>query len=444
MTSQPVSGHLHPNLALARALRRRGHEVVLYSGERARAAAEREGLAFAPFQPSMDARLSELLVPADGVSPASQLATDTTGVLRVRRFAETLRRWLLDTVPEQVADLRALVETHRPDVLVDDPTLLGPILVLKDTLPVPVAVFSVLAACNVPGPDAPPWGRGLPPPRTPWTKLRAGAERVASDWLTAGVRGAANDLRARYGLPPLAGRLAEEYARVALMLVTSTPALDYERRDLPPSVRYVGACVWDGGAMADAPGWIAELRRDQPVVHVTEGTIQTRAPLVLRAAAAGLSGRPLQVVMTTGRHRRAGDLDLGPLGPNVRIEQFVPHHHLFPRTDVVVTTGGAGTVTTALLNGVPLVVVPTQWDLPENAQRIVEAGAGLRLDPGRCTPARLRRAVERVLETPRFRENARRLGAALTREGGAARAVELLEELTAAGRPAAVATGRVS
>jgi len=251
-------------------------------------------------------------------------------------------------------------------------------------------------------------------------------------------------MRARYGLAPLRGRVADEYGRTALFLVTSTPAFDYHRRDLPPSVRYVGACLWDGGTMAEAPRWLGDLRRDQPVVHVTEGTIQTRAPLVLRAAAAGLSGRPMQVVMTTGRHRRPEDLDLGPMAPNVRVEQFVPHHHLFAHTDVVVTTGGAGTVTTALLAGVPLVVVPTQWELPENAQRVVESGAGVRIDPWRCTPGRLRRAVDRVLRNPRFRQNARRLGAALAAEGGPARAAELLEELAAGRRLAAAATGRVS
>ena len=88
---------------------------------------------------------------------------------------------------------------------------------------------------------------------------------------------------------------------------------------------------------------------------------------------------------------------------------------------------------TALRAGVPLVVVPTRWDKPDNARRVVEAGAGLCLAPGRCTPKRLRRAVERLLSEPRFLDNARRLSRRLEQSPGPVGAAELLESLV---RPA--------
>ena len=101
----------------------------------------------------------------------------------------------------------------------------------------------------------------------------------------------------------------------------------------------------------------------------------------------------------------------------------------------MVTTGGAGTVMAALAAGAPLIVVPTEWDKFENAQRVVEAGAGLRLPLRHCTPERLRAAVERVLSEPAFRQNARRLAELFGRADGPGRAAELLETL-AAGQPA--------
>jgi MGT family glycosyltransferase len=429
-TSLPVPGHLNPNLALAQALRARGHEVAVYSGALAREAVEREGLRFFPFHPAMDELLMRHMLPAEGHSPAARTSADRRGFFRVGALNAALTEWFLDTVPHQVADLEAILGSFSADVLVTDPTLLGPILVLKERLPIPVAVFSVLAACSVPGPQVAPWGRGLPPPRTPIARARARLEGLMLDFLLAGFRRSARRLRRRYGLPPLAGRVADEYGRVPLFLVNSTPELDYERTDLPASVRYVGACVWKGGAaLAPTPAWVAQLPRDEPVVHVTEGTIHTREPLVLRAAARGLSGLPMRVVMTTGKHRRPEELDLGPRGANIRVEQFVPHHALFPVTDVAVTTGGAGTITTALLAGVPLVVVPTGWDLPENAQRVVEAGVGVRIAPHRCTPGRLREAVEQVLGDPTYRKNALRVGAALEGRGGPVRAASFIEEL---------------
>ena len=73
-----------------------------------------------------------------------------------------------------------------------------------------------------------------------------------------------------------------------------------------------------------------------------------------------------------------------------------------------------------------------QWDRPENAQRVVEAGAGLRIAPDKCTPDTLRAAVERVLWEPSFRENARRMARDFAGYGGPRRAAELLEALVAA------------
>jgi MGT family glycosyltransferase len=249
-----------------------------------------------------------------------------------------------------------------------------------------------------------------------------------------------NALRRRYGLPGLSGSVTEHTGQMPLYLVPTTAEFDYGRGDLPRSVHYVGPCLWNRPAEERPPAWLEALPRDQPWVHVTEGTMHTQEPLLLRAAARGLGGRPMHVIMTSGGRRDPATLDLGPRAGNVHVERWIAHEYLLPRTDVLVTTGGAGTVMTALEAGVPLVVVPTEWDKPENAHRVVEAGAGVRLAPGRLTPARLRAAVERVLGEPSFRDNARRLAASLAACRGPARAAELLEGLMGPpGRPKAEA-----
>ena len=78
-------------------------------------------------------------------------------------------------------------------------------------------------------------------------------------------------------------------------------------------------------------------------------------------------------------------------------------------------------------------IVPTTWDKPDNARRITEAGAGIRLSPKKCTPQSLRAAVDEVLGTPSYRVAAQRLGAALLAAPGPARSAELLEQLAGAG-----------
>jgi len=95
----------------------------------------------------------------------------------------------------------------------------------------------------------------------------------------------------------------------------------------------------------------------------------------------------------------------------------------------LVTNGNSESVLAALQAGLPAVVLPSIWDQAEMAWRVAETGAGLRISPWRATPARLRRAVLRVLDEPSFRDNAVKMGAALARCGGPAGAAGLIDDL---------------
>ena len=150
-------------------------------------------------------------------------------------------------------------------------------------------------------------------------------------------------------------------------------------------------------------------------------------PIVLRAAACGLRDLPIQVIMTTGTHRHLDETQLGCKADNILIKPWIPYSELLPMTDVVVTHGGGGTVIACLAAGLPMVVVPLMWDQPENARRVVLARAGISLSPKQCSPKRLRDAVEHILATPTYRENAQLLATRLHGYGGALRAAELLE-----------------
>jgi MGT family glycosyltransferase len=424
ITTWPLPGHLYPQVALAHALRRRGHEVAFYTGGSAAALLEAEGFTHYPFR----------AVDEEAVyGCVHMMESQTVGWRAPMLLQRVLRDWWVETVPGQIADLQDVLAAWRPDVLACDPTVWAPYLVLRE-LPewrhIPVAVSSFLIACLIPGPGAPPWGPGLPLPRTLGTRLLSRSVAAATRLLAWRFRDRINALRAAYGLPPESRPVAALTGDLPLYLVPSLPRLDYDRKDIPSNVHYVGPCVWNRQSAEAPPAWLDQLDPALPLVHVTEGTVHYQDPFVLQAAAQGLAGRPVQVVMTTGGNRDPASLELGPAAPNVRVERWVSHSHLLPRCSVVVTTGGAGTIMAALSAGVPLVVVPTHWDKPDNAQRIVAAGVGLRLSPQRCTPDRLREAVERVLAEPHFRVAAQSIARELAAAPGPDGAALLLEGLS--------------
>jgi MGT family glycosyltransferase len=387
---------------------------------------EGEGFRFFPFRQVDEQRIIAL------VSTEFPYSASILGQLRTARLlGAKFREWLVDTIPQQVEDIEAVMAEWQPDVLVPDLAFWSPILILREKHRVQVAVLSILAACVIPGPDAPYWGHGWPRPRNPLMRFRSQFVAKVGEWVSAGFRSEVDDIRKRYGLPALGCSVTVFASRMPLYLVPSTREYDYERRDLPSSVHYVGPCLWDNPGRVPPPAWLMQIPGDKPLIYVTEATVGTSAPSLLKAAARACADLPVEVVMTSGKPDSQAALDLGDLPPHIRVESYVPQSYLLPRTAVMVTVGGSGGVLAALKAGVPLVVVPTEWDRPENAQRVVEAGAGIRVSPHLCTAERLRAAIERVLTEPSFRKNAQRLGDACARYGGPAAAAELLETLAA-------------
>ncbi|MDX3749118.1 glycosyltransferase [Streptomyces sp. AK08-02] len=98
---------------------------------------------------------------------------------------------------------------------------------------------------------------------------------------------------------------------------------------------------------------------------------------------------------------------------NVRVLGPTPHEGLFDTADAVVTHAGWGTVSRALVRGLPLVLVPISGDQPYIAARCAELGLGVALEAETVTAEKLRSAVRAVTEEPRYRLAAAELAAEL-------------------------------
>ncbi len=415
----PFPGHVYPQMAIAHALRKRGHDVAFYTGRSAEDVVRSEGFAYFPFTFPEEPIYAHLFRPDRG-------SFEWNGMLKLQA---TVRAWLLGSVRQQASDIEQILTQWPADAIACDPSLWGPVLVTQDIRKIPVALSSFVPGCMVPGPDAPPFGLGLPLPRTPWARLVSRMIAAGTSLSNRGFRREVNEIRAGFGLNPLQMSVTAYTGKLPLHIIPATREFDYNRHDLPATVHYVGPFTWNKPQNAGSSAWLDAIPRDLPWVHVTEGTVHNNRPFVLRAAAEGLPDLPVRVIMTTGSDRDPADLGLRNLAPNIHVGRWVSHTDLLPLTTLVVTTGGAGTVLATLLAGLPLISIPTDWDKPEVAQRVVESGAGLRLAPKDCSARRLRQLVERILKESNFRDNAQRLAQSFRSTRGADEAAELLESL---------------
>ncbi len=423
VTSWQPPGHLYPQIAVGNALRARGHEVAFYAAPQNAAVLESEGYRLFPFTRMDEAELDKTLFGAgrNSSSPNGGFS-----------FATLLREWMIETIPNQVADLEAILTEWKPDAIASEVSMWGPTFILGELGRVPVAITSFMPCCMIPGRDAPPFGLGLPKPRNFPTRMLARSVAIGQKFVSGSFRKRLNEIRGQYGLPPIAGTALAHLATVPLYIIPTTPEFDYNRHDLPDSVRYVGPYLWNKPSSITAPDWLRTVRRDVPWVHATEGTVHVGEPFVLRAAAQGLANLKMQLIMTSGGARDPESINLGVKAPNVHLTRWIPHSDLLPRTDVIITTGGAGTVLAAIDARVPMILIPTEWDKPELAQRIVESHAGIRIKPSQVNAKSIRAAVEGILGDPVYKQGVSKLADAAARYGGAEEAAILLEQFVRA------------
>lgn len=420
ITTWHFPGHLYPQIAIAHALHARGHEVAFYSGPGTAGILATEGFRLFPFRSLSEAHVEQVLFTGDRAAAHPRAG---------HRYAEVMRRWMVDTIPAQVSDLESILRDFQPDAIASDQTMWAPIFVFFERNECPVAITSCGAFCLIPGPGVPPFGLGLPRVRNLRTRLVSETVRVACRLAAGSFVQSLNRIRHAYGLAPVPSPVLSHLSRLPLYVVPSSPEFDHGRTGLPPSVQYVGPLSWNKPSGLQLPDWFGDLRRDRPWIHATEGTVHFSEPAVLRAVAQGLAGSPVEVILTSGASRDPAGIDLGTRAANVHVARWIPHSELLPGTAVMITTGGAGSVLAAIEEHVPLIVIPTEWDKPEIAQRVVENGAGVRIEPSRVNPQTIRCAVERLLGDGFWRFNASRLAYGFRALGGAPRAALLLEQL---------------
>ncbi|ASR34888.1 glycosyl transferase family 28 [Prauserella marina] len=208
---------------------------------------------------------------------------------------------------------------------------------------------------------------------------------------------------------------------------------------LPPSMRlavdtrYVPVRYAPYNGPAVVPGWLREPPKRKRVC-VTLGASFREVALGDQASIGDLieavADLDVEVVATLDDGQLAA---LPSVPDNVRAIGFVPLNSLLPTCSAVVHHSGSGTFSTALVHGVPQLIVPNMmWDSMDKAQALEASGAGLYVrDVDRLSGGELRAQLARLLDEPSFTAGAARVRAEMLGTPSPNDIVPLLEKLTA-------------
>ena len=290
-----------------------------------------------------------------------------------------------------VDDLLALARSWRPDLVVYDPlTHAGP-LVAK--------LLGVPAVRSLFGPD-----------------------------VTYFINGAGEAL----GLGPLLQRFGLDHLDLlgAASVDPCPPSLQYPATVAPTRRIHTRYIPYNG--IAEVPAHLPS--NDRTRICLTWGTSVARllgdhaflpGEVVLGAAKLAQERDADLVLAITANQRHL----LPDLPPHVKVHENVPLHALLPTCHALIHQGGAGTLLTGLLNGLPQIILTQLVDQTANAIQLVHTGAGLNLPATNLTATDLLTAGHDLLDNPTYRQAAQHLQHEITTQPTPTHIIDTLREL---------------
>ena len=382
----PAWGHTNPTLGVVRELVRRGHEVWYYSYELLRGAIEAAGAHFVACD-AFDAE--RRLSPADG----ARVAKDMTFAARI----------LVDTT----LALDEAVDRHmsqlRPDCIVaDSMAVWGKAVALKKGIP--FVSSTTTFAFNQ---------------HSAQVMKRSPAELVKLLFALPRANRQVRRLQKR-GYPVRSILDILQNDNDTHTIVYTSPEFQPCADTFSDRYAFVGPIL----RPATAP-----VEKTAPIrIYLSMGTVNNDLLPLYRDCIAHLATPGREVLLSVGD--QAPLSAFGPLPENVRIFPRVDQIAVLEQTDIFITHCGMNSASEGLYFGVPLLLLPQTTEQDGVATRIEALGAGLR--PESQTGPAIAAAVEKLLEDPAYRQNARKIGDSFRACPGAAGAADKIEAVLSA------------
>ena len=381
-------GDVLPVVAVGSAMKERGHEVILLTNPAFQSMATEAGIGFKAIGREEDVAAARAHPDAWSYSKGWQVWFRAAGI---------------EPMPELFA---AIGELHVPgETIVGAAYLSVGARIAREVLGVPTAtlhvnahtVRSVYSACALPGPSIlPDWVPNfytVPRPSPAWYRrfMLGVVDRFFFDPV---VREDIEKFRRELNLPPLNNFVRDWWNSPDLAIGLFPDWWAGPRNDWPKQAVTTGFPFWDRSeAIPLSPELQSFLSEDDKVLVFSPG------------ASSGHSASHLNAYEQACRELGYRGLVLTPNPPeshadHMRFERFVPFTKLLPHAAAVVHHAGIGTSAQCLAAGVPQVVVPTLYNQPDTALRLMRLGVAERVHPWKFTAKRLTTALRGVLGSP--------------------------------------------
>jgi UDP:flavonoid glycosyltransferase YjiC (YdhE family) len=407
MTPVGSAGDVHPFIGIGRALRARGHEVVIVTAGTFEQVVRRAGL---EFRETISAQYF------DEVSKHPDLWHPRRGL-----------QFVLGTVADYLRQgYQQVGEVYEPGrtVLVGHALSFGTRL-YEEKHGVPAATLHLAPSIFRSDFEQPAYATERDLSSMPrWVKRTFwwGVDRFVIDPLIAPKL---NAFRQELGLPPVT-RVFRRWLHSPQRVIALFPDWFYPPQpDWPPSLRMTGFPLYDESDHQQLSSSLLEFldRGPAPIVF-TAGSANQNAAAFFRGAVDAATRLNRRALLLT---RFAEQLPTLP--STVHHETFAPLSRVLPRSAALVHHAGIGTLAQALAAGVPQLTMPMGFDQPDNTTRLVRLGVARWVAPSDFSGERVATLLNTLLTDPAVASACAKYASLLKDCSARARTCDLLEDL---------------
>jgi len=392
---------LHPYLAVAHELKRRGHRVLVAANAPYQSKVEALGLEFAALGPHIPEGAASRAIIERAMHPW--------------RGSQWLFQSLLDPYTRQAcAELSSACAGA--DLLLAHAIVLAAPLVARRGLRWASGALSPISF----------WSRFDPPTAPlPFNAQTPGAARPSALWsrvsrplareLTRSWFPGFDALRRENGLATRPHPLFEAMFSGQATLALFSRELGLPQADWPARTIQCGAPVFEQPQVLGSQ-WRAWIEAGEPPIVWTLGSTAVHVAHnfwrhAFHAARDLHLSRGLRSLFLCGGPRY-WSLPL-PSPEWGLVADYAPFEQAFPRARIIVHQGGVGTTQAAMRAGAPQLIVPWAQDQPDNAARITARGLGLALHRARLNSLNAAQALAALADDPKYLQRARALSQAM-------------------------------
>lgn len=373
-TIQASISHVNPMLPVARALKKRGHDIHFVTGR-----------SLFPFIHSKGFQTIDSNV---GLTPEEFPERDE--LIPQERGAFDIGYVFASYSPPLVFEgLKSIIETEPPDLIIRDQLEFGGYL-LGEVYDIPHVTLNISAG---------------------W--------QMAKDFLMNLIETPLMQHRQKLNLPDVS--IIESLFRYLRLDMTPESLLppNYFKTKTTRNFNQFKESHQD-----KLPDWVDAMPFEKTIL-ITLGTVWNTDDATFHTLISAARTESANVIVATGREDSS--LDNANYPEHVKIVNYIPFTALLPRLSASIFHGGFVTLLTLLNGGIPMIIIPLAADHFLNGRLVEMAQVGRTIQAPDAS--RVHKVLKEVLTNPIFRGNAQRIQADMQAMPGVEDACDLLEQV---------------